>query len=305
MKRIPLVRLLGVLLIAAAVALHVFNVRSARERAQGAAVLRGLAAAPALQLGIRAGAADIQIWPPNGLPYFLGRLATARPGEPPKDAALEYEFSLVLTNHVRALLHAVRAPGSDDLYVSLREPAKTGAEDADAAAFRDWPPALVTGLGVLLDHADAGTLSVPVLVRRTGDHGFDEESLADTAASLRHVAGLPAKRAQFIPAGGRARDLPADSLPALSAALAAAEPAELPEGGSIEGNDGTLLLFLDDGFVAMLRAAVPDEAPDDALVGFREIAAAPGPGALSPRLDVSAPARVPGLGKILLPSPAP
>ena len=304
-ERTPAIRILGALLIAAAVALHVYNVRSARARAQGAAALRELAAAPALQLGIRAGAADFQIWPPDAVPFFRARLAAAKPGAPPKDASLEYEFSLVLTNHVRALLHAVRAPGSDDLYVSLREPAKTGAANAAAAAFRDWPPALVTGLGILLDYADAGTLSVPVLVRRTGDHGFDQASLADTAASLRHVAALPAKRARFIPAGGRARDLPADSLPALAAALAAAEPAELPEGGSIEGNDGTLLLFLDDGFVAMLRAAVPDEAPDDALVGFREIAATPGPGAPPPRLDVSAPARVPGLGRLLLPSPAP
>ena len=300
MKRIPLVRVLGAMLIAAAVALHVFNVRSARERAQGAAVLRGLAAAPALGLGVRAGGAAPRIGPPDAVPRVHARHAEAEPGTPPKDATLEYEFSLVLTNRVRARLRAVRAPGSDDLYVSLREPAKAGAEDA---AFRDWPPALVTGLGALLDRADAGRLSIPILARRAGDHGFDEEALADTAASLRRLAALPAGRAQFVPAGGAPRDLAPGALPALAAALAAAEPAELPEGGSLEGSDGTLLLFLDDGFLAMLRAAVPDDAPDDALVGFRELVVPEEGGA--PRLDVSAPARVPGLGRILLPSPAP
>ena len=84
------------------------------------------------------------------------------------------------------------------------------------------------------------------------------------------TATLPAERAQFVPAGGAARDLAPETLPALAAALAAAEPSDLPEGGTVEGTDGTILLFLEDGFLAMLRAAVPDETPDDALVGFRE-----------------------------------
>jgi len=307
MKRLPLVRVLGALLIAAAVALHVLNVRAARSRAQGAAVLRGLAAAPALQLGVRAdaasGAAGFQLCPPDAVPLFLARLAEAEPGTPPKDAARGYEFSLVLTNHVRALLRAVRAPGADELYVSLREPAAPGAGGAEPPAFRDWPPALVTGLGALLDRADAGRLSVPLLARRAGDHGFDESMLADTAASLRHLASLPAKRAQLVPAaGGAPRDLPAGAIPALASALAAAEPAELPEGGTIEATDGSLLLFLDDGFLAMLRVAVPDDAPGDALVGFRELAVPADGGA--PRLDVSPPARVPGLGALLA-APAP
>ena len=302
MKRIPAVRALGALLLAAAVALHVFNVRSARARAQGAGVLRTLAAMPALQLGVHApgtaAAQDFQLCPPDAVPLFLARLAEAEPGTPPKDASLEYGFSLVLTNHVRALLHGVRAPASDELWLSLREAAPEGGE----GSFRDWPPALVTGLGALLDRADAGRLSAPVLVRRAGEHGFDAASLADTAASLRHLAALPAERAQFVPAGGPARDIPAEALPALAAALAASEPSELPEGGSIEGTDGTLLLFLDDGFLAMLRAAVPDEAPDDAFVGFRELVV-PEDGS-APRFGVSAPARVPGLGKLLA-APAP
>lgn len=303
MKRFPAIRVLGALLIAAAVVLHVLNVRAARTRAQGADALRALAAMPALQLGVQApGAEDVrgfQLCPPDAVPPFLARLAAAEPGEPPKDATLEYGFSLVLTNHVRALLRGVRAPGSDELWLSLREAAPEGGKES----FRDWPPALVTGVGALLDRADAGRLSTPVLVRRAGDHGFDEATLADTAASLRHLAALPAERAQFASAGGAPRDLPAEALPALVAALAAAEPSDLPEGGSIEGADGTLLLFLEDGFLAMLRAAIPDEAPDDALVGFREIEVPAEGGA--PRLSVSAPARVPGLGGILLPSPAP
>ena len=83
---------------------------------------------------------------------------------------------------------------------------------------------------------------------------------------------------------------------------AAAEPSELPEGGSLEGSDGTLLLFLDDGFLAMLRAAIPDAAPADALVGFRELEVPASGGA--PRFGVSSPARVPGLGTILA-APAP
>ena len=82
----------------------------------------------------------------------------------------------------------------------------------------------------------------------------------------------------------------------------AAEPSDLPEGGSLEGSDGTLLLFLDDGFLAMLRAAIPDAAPADALVGFRELEVPASGGA--PRFGVSSPARVPGLGTILA-APAP
>lgn len=302
MKRIPAVRALGALLLAAAVALHVFNVRSARARAQGAGVLRTLAAMPALQLGVHApgtaAAQDFQLCPPDAVPLFLARLAEAEPGTPPKDASLEYGFSLVLTNHVRALLHGVRAPASDELWLSLREAAPEGGE----GSFRDWPPALVTGLGALLDRADAGRLSTPVLVRRAGEHGFDAASLADTAASLRHLATLPAERAQFVPAGGAPRDLPPGSLAGIAAALAAAEPSDLPEGGSLEGSDGTLLLFLDDGFLAMLRAAIPDAAPADALVGFRELEVPASGGA--PRFGVSSPARVPGLGTILA-APAP
>jgi hypothetical protein len=262
---------------------------------------------PALQLGVQVGGEGggrgFQLCPPDAVPLFLARLAAAEAGAPPKDADREYAFSLVLTNHVRALLRGVRAPGSDELWVSLREPAAPGAADGAAPAFREWPPALVTGLGALLDRADAGALPapVPVLPRRAGDHGFDEAALADTAASLRHLATLPAARAQYAPGGGAPRDVPAGSLPALVAALAAAEPAELPEGGSIEGNDGTLSLFLEDGFLALLRAAIPDAAPDDAIVGFVELAL-PADGG-DPRLDVSAPARVPGLGKILAPAP--
>lgn len=303
MKRIPSIRILGALLIAAAVALHVFNVRSARRRAEGAGSLRVLAAVPALQLGVRAEnagpARDFQICPPDAVSLFLSRLAAAEPGAPPATATSRYDFCLVLTNHARALLAASREPGSDDLWVSLREPAAKGAE----GTFRTWPPALVTGLGPLLDRADAGRLSVPVLARRAGDHGFDEASLADTAASLRHLASLPAERAQFLPAGGGpARDLPPETLAGIAAALSAAEPSDIPENRTFEGRDGTLLLFLEDGFLAMLRAVVPDDAPDDALVGFRELGVPPEGGA--PRLGVSAPARAPGLGK-LLPSPAP
>ena len=305
MKRLPAVRILGALLIAAAVALHVLNVRTARARAQGADVLRGLAAMPALQLGVQAGgeggAQGFQLCPPDAVPLFLARLAAAEAGAPPKGADREYAFSLVLTNHVRALLRGVRAPGADELWVSLREPAAPGAADGASSAFREWPPALVTGLGALLDRADAGRLSTPVLVRRAGDHGFDEAALADTAASLRHLAALPVERAQYVPADGAPRGVPAESLPALAAALAAAEPAELPEGGSIEGSDGTLMLFLEDGFLVLLRAAIPDAAPGDAIAGFRELSVPAEGGA--PRLDVSAPARVPGLGKLLVPAP--
>ena len=146
MKRFPAIRVLGALLIAAAVALHVLNVRAARTRAQGADALRALAAMPALQLGVQApgaeGARGFQLCPPDAVPPFLARLAAAEPGEPPKDATLEYGFSLVLTNHVRALLRGVRAPASDELWLSLREAAPEGGDEA----FRDWPPALVTGL---------------------------------------------------------------------------------------------------------------------------------------------------------------
>jgi hypothetical protein len=157
MKSIPYVRILGALLIAAAVALHVYNVRAARARAQGADILRGLASAPALQLGIRADGADsaagFRVCQPDAARAFLERLAAAEPGAPAKDATLGYDLALVLTNHVCAILRAVRAPGSDDLYVSLREPVKPAAGGTNAPSFREWPPALVAGAAPFLDPA--------------------------------------------------------------------------------------------------------------------------------------------------------
>ena len=50
-----------------------------------------------------------------------------------------------------------------------------------------------------------------------------------------------------------------------------------------------------------LLSCAADDAPDDALVGFRELDVPAEGGA--PRLDVSAPARVPGLGRLLAPAP--
>ena len=316
MTHLPPLRLLGLLLLLVALALHIGHVRSGASRSQGADALRHVAALPALSLGIAAApipakpdaAPAFQLCPPAAVDLFRTRLAQASAARPPADyePARAYDFSLVLTNHVRALFHGTRAAASDELWLSLREPA--GSAPADAApgagpALREWPAACVTGLGNLLDLADEGRLSVvvPLLQPHPGDHGFTERDVADTAAMLRRLAALPFARAEAVRADGSARPraLGPEAMPALAAAFSAAEPAALPPDGIIDGTDHTLLVFLEDGSVAMLRAAVPDDDPADALVGFRAVDADGASGETA--LATTPPARVPGLAALLVP----
>ena len=318
-RRIDRVRVVGAVLLLAAVALWFRDARARRDRENGAAAVRYVAGAAVRSVGILPVPADgrpggiYEPCSPAALSNVLSRLAAAETAAPPRDMeALDrrYDLVLVLDDHTRAAIRVARHTGEDEAWASFREPRP--GNDAGAPAFADLPPARVTGLGALLDAVDSGdpqalslgdvrAVAVPVALppfrRVAGENGFTEESVSDAAAGLRAVAALPPGQAFALDATdpaarGRAVPLPPAELCAL---LAAAEPVAPPE-GSIEGTDHRLLLVVPGPALLALRATVADAEPDDALVGFLDDGA-----------TASAPARVPGLGRLLrsLAAPAP
>ncbi len=123
---------------------------------------------------------------------------------------------------------------------------------------------------------------------------------ADPAAALRELAARPIVRIESAPVEDGAPTAPFRALePAagtnLVAALAAAEPVAFPE-GTREGNAWQLRLFADRNELFILQAAVLDERPADAYVGFLAL---PAQGATNAPARLSAPALVPGLGENL------
>lgn len=323
-------RIAGALLLVAAAFLYAHDLRAGRRRASGANAVRYVAGASVLGLGLRAvpddSSADRPIYEPCSpeiASNILARLAEAEPVKRPviDDAERSYDLFLFLTNRTRVFLRARRAPGSDTAFVSLREPRRNagfGAKE-ESVSFVEFPPAGVKGLGRVFDEIDSGALaslrgarlvappSVRAwtnLVRRAGVAGLTEESLAATWSAIRAIAASGeatgagvSKGSMTGPERPELRPVPPEGLTAILAALAGAEDADAPS-GAIEGEEYGLLLVLDGGHAVNMRAAVADSAPDDALVGFVD-AAPPGRDGGAPRLAVTPPARVPGLGRLL------
>ncbi len=322
-------RIVGALLLVAAAFLYAHDLRAGRRRASGASAVRYVAGASVLGMGLRAApdgaVSDRPLYEPCSpeiASNILSRLAEAEPVKVPAfgESSRTYDLFLFLTNRSRVFMRARREPGSDSAFVSLREPRRTsgfGAKD-ESFTFVESSPALVTGLGKVFDEIDSGSLAslrgarlvqgggaraLTNLVRRAGVAGLTEESLASTEASLRAIAGGARISGAALAKGGYAagrgamRPLSPEELgEAVSALRSAADAGDVS--GTFEGDDYALLLVLDDGHAVNLRAAVRESDPDNALVGFLDAAAPDGEGG-SPRLVVTEPALVPGLGRIL------
>lgn len=323
-------RIVGAMLVVAAILLYVHDLAAARRRSSGANAVRYVAGASVLGLGIRAtpgeDSLDPALYEPCSTDVAADILAKLAEAEPVKSPALErfarsYDMFLFLTNRTRVFLRARRDEGSDTAYVSLREPRRSSAFGAKegAVSFVEFPAAGVRGLGAVFDEIDSGRLSalrgarpVPApgarawtnLVRRAGVAGLTEETVAHTWSALRAMAGSGAVKGAGVVRGPLVstqrpmlKSVPPGSLAAILEALSGAEAAETPQ-GTFEGEEFGLLLILSDGYAANVRAAVPASDPDDALLGFVD-AAPPEAGETTPRLKVTEPARVRGLGAIL------
>lgn len=325
----PALRLVGALLLVAAVFLYTHDLRAGRRRASGASAVRYVAEASVLGMGLRAApdgaGAERPLYEPCSTEIasnILARLAEAEPVKAPAfgEDARAYDLFLFLTNRSRVFMRARREPGSDSAFVSLREPRRTSGfgSKEESFTFVESSPALVTGLGTVFDEIDSGSLAslrgarlVPGggaraytnLVRRAGVAGLTEESLASTEASLRAIAGGARIVGGAVAKGGLSagpgamRPLSPEDLGAAVSALRSADDAG-EVSGSFEGDDYAFVLILDDGHAVNLRAAVRESDPDNALVGFLD-AASPAKEGGSPHLVVTEPALVPGLGSIL------
>ena len=221
----------------------------------------------------------------------------------------EYDLFLFLADRSRAFLRVRRDPGSSDVFVALRSLYKPGEPT------RQWDalPAMVAGLGKVFDEIDSGSgdsiraarvLPSPRtwahVVRTPGEHGQTTESVASTALSLHALAQSDLETIGIMPATGQngvgtgaLMMIAGDAFDETLAAFSNAEDVATPT-GKFEGEPCIACAFFPDKTRFTLRIAIPDNDQDDALVGFFE--------GTEDSPAVSAPAKVPGLGKLLMPA---
>ncbi len=322
-----LVRVIGLILVAAAVYLYFCSDKpAAQRRAYAAAMVSRIAAGAVPAVGVRAslepGATNEQarLYEPCSASVasnILDRLTKAEPAEIDVRAKFDesYDLYLVLTNHSSVAMHARRNSGSDDVFVSLSE--RRHQQAGSDGGTVDSLPALVTGLGAIFDEISRGeftdlrevrrgpaavqSISITNLPRRVGFHGFTEEAVGDTAAGLALVSGFNLRGIALPPTDKRAplAFLTPDLAEKVVAALAAAENSEPPAECSVDVFD--IVLVLDDGYAVQLRVMRPEDAPADAYVGFVELDETGD----APKLKVSPLAFSEGLGALLPPKRAP
>ena len=312
-KRPDFVRLLGLALVAAAIALYARD--CGRRQTEQAALL-----------AVRAAAADpgalVAFYAPDpknpGSRLFrpvrdatvasniIAALAATEPGwkldHPVSSFIGEHDVMLLGADRRSAFLHLRRSDGDSRVCVQL-------APGPQALGVQEGFPLLSTaGLTNVLKRIESGEL----LDETAGIQLFDPRDLvaftnvwpaaadADPAAALRELAARPIVRVESAPVADGAPATPFRALePAAGtnvvSALAAAQPAEFPA-GTQEGYLCQLRLFADKNEMFILQAAVLDERPADAYVGFLMI---PATGATNVSARLSAPALVPGLGEAL------
>lgn len=318
------VRLVGLVLVALAVLLHVRQSSEQRNREIGATKVRDSAAAGVIGLGLRATPEESgrePIFEPcsrDVASNILARLsAAASTREDPPANARSYDLFLLLPDRARAYLRVLRAPGSGTAFVALRSVQRSGAAPVEL----DCLPALVEGLGPVLDELDSGegpslrqAAELPnindwkVVSRDAPELNLPESDRVSTAASLRALSSMEiaALGVASETASGRVQVamslVVARALEDALAAFAKAEDVEKPA-GTIEGRGCSAAIFMKDKVRLTLMVAIPDDSPEDALVGFVEAVSAPGEGesGARPAHEVSPPARVPGLGAVLAP----
>lgn len=321
MKNRPdFVRLLGLALVVAAIALYVRD--CGRRQTEQTAIL-----------AVRAGAAD-----PGALVAFYApdpKNPGAKLFRPVRDAAVASNIVAALAAtepgwesplSSRAADHDVMLLGSDRRSAFYRLHHEHGADRVavlplagppPSQPLAEVPPMSAAGLADILTQIENGQL----LDDSAGIRLFDpRDALAftnvwpaaaenDPAAALRELAARPLVRIESAPFEDGAPTAPFRALePAactnLVSALATAAPVEFPD-GTREGNVWQLRLFADRNELFILQAAVLDERPSDAYVGFLAL---PAQGATNAPARLSAPALVPGLGARLaaprVPAPA-
>ena len=316
MKNRPdFVRLLGLALVAAAIALYV---RDCGRRQIVETNLRAVRA-------VRAAAADpgalVAFYAPDpknpGAKLFrpvrdaavasniVAALAATEPGwEPDPASSHRFDHYAMLLGHDRrsAFFLLVRDDSSDRVGVQrLAGPPPIGLPDG-------FLPMSAAGLTNILARIENGELLDESAEFRLFDprdavaftNVWPAAADADPAAALRELAARPIVRADSAPVENGAPTAPFRALePAagtnLVSMLAAAEPVAFPE-GTREGSAWQLRLFADKNELFILQAAVFDERPADAYVGFLMI---PATGATNVSARLSAPALVPGLGEAL------
>ena len=304
------VRLLGLALVAAAIALYVRDCGRRQSEQTALLAVRAAASDPGATV------AFLTDDPQNpGAKLFrpvrdaaaasnvVAALADAQPGGAPAETAetVEHDVMLLGSDRRSAFFRLRRAAGSDRVAVSLL-PAPPPAGPAPAPAMS------AAGLADVLARIEAGELLDENAAIRIVDpqklvaytNVWPAAADTDPAAALRAMAARPLRLAERAPAKDGAPIAPFGALsrPALerlAAALAAAEPTEFPA-GTHEGDLWQLRVFADAGELFVLQAAVLEARPDDAFVGFLAL---PAPGATNAAARLSAPALVPGLGAAL------
>ena len=304
------VRLLGLALVAAAIALYV------RDCGRRQTVETNL-------LAVRAAASDpgalVAFYAPDpknpGAKLFrpvrdaavasniVAALAATEPGwkldHPVSSYIAEHDVMLLGADRRSAFCHLRRSDGDSRVCVQL-------APGPQALGLREDAPLLSTdGLSDILRQIEKGELLDDTATIRLFDprdlvaftNVWPAAAETDPAAALRDVAAKPFVRVEWAPVADGAPSAPFRVLePAaasnLVAALASAEPVGFPD-GTREGDLWQLRLFAGGNELYVLQAAVLEERPADAFVGFLAL---PAPGATNVPTRLSAPALVPGLG---------
>ena len=235
---------------------------------------------------------------------IVAALAATEPGwESPRSALVaDHDVMLLGADRRSAFFRLHHEHGCDRVAVRLL----AGPPPAEPLA--GVPPMSAAGLADILTRIENGDL----LDETAGIRVFDPRDLvaftnvwpaaAETnpAAALRDVAAKPFVRVEWAPVADGAPSAPFRVLePAaasnLVAALASAEPVGFPD-GTREGDLWQLRLFAGGNELYVLQAAVLEERPADAFVGFLAL---PAPGATNVPARLSAPALVPHLGSFL------
>lgn len=316
MKNRPdFVRLLGLALVAAAIALYV------RDCGRRQIVETNLLAVRA----VRAGAADpgalVAFYAPDpknpGAKLFrpvrdaaiasniVAALAATESGwEPVPEASARTDHYAMLLGRDRrsAFFLLVRDDASDRVGVQrLAGPPPVGLPDG-------FLPMSAAGLTNILARIENGELLDDTATIRLFDprdavaftNVWPVAADADPAAALRELAARPVVHVEIAPVADGSPSAPFRALEPAAAtnlvtALKAAQPAEFPA-GTQEGDLWQLRLFADRNELFVLQAAVLEDRPADAYVGFLAL---PAPGATNASARLSAPALVPGLGGAL------
>ena len=307
------VRLLGLALVAAAIALYARDCGRRQTEQTALLAVRAAASDPGALVAFLAddpknpGAKIFRpVRDPAVASNVVAALAATEPGwkleNPVSSFVGEHDVMLLGADRRSAFFHLRRNEGDARVGVQL-------SPGPQALGVREDAPLLSTaGLDGILKRIEHGELLDETAGIRIVDPAqlvaytnlWPAAAETDPAAALRELAARPLRHAESAPAADGAatapfRGLDEESRKSLSAALAAAEPAEFPA-GTQEGDIWQLRLFADKGELLVLQAAVLETRPDDAFVGFLAL---PAPGATNAPARLSPPALVPGLGAAL------